>query len=267
MEARLSGQEADFHELPAYDGFSSLAGLSLATTIITHYAATGRLRRKGQFETRSRVRFKQSRRGSLIFGLVIDFVASNPFILGITGGVISSAVYDLLKTTINRTVGLEAKADTNAVKNLLEHRVGDLEALSAAIEPSLRQAHSIIGNGAHTMQITGRADRQISTFNKSTKDYIIDSINDEEPITKDVSVAAFNANSGHGRVFDEELGRTVAIYIPEHAQNALKSVIGWGLNEYARGTGRKVSITFTRVMALDGRPKKYIVLEAERGID
>jgi hypothetical protein len=127
----------------------------------------------------------------------------------------------------------------------------------------LRQAHGIIGNGASTIEITGRAQRQISTFNKSTKEYITESIEDEAIVEKDVSVAAFNANSGHGRVFDEDLGRTVAFYIPEHAQGELKPIIGWGLNEYSRGTGRRISIKFSRILALDGRPKKYIILEAE----
>jgi hypothetical protein len=116
LEARFSGQEADFHELPAYDGFNSLAGLSLAATIVTHYAATGRLRRRGQFEARSRIRLKELKRGSLIFGLVIEFAASNPFVLGITGGVISSAIYDLLKFAFRQTVGQELKVETEAVK-------------------------------------------------------------------------------------------------------------------------------------------------------
>lgn len=263
LEVRLSGQEADFHELPAYDGFSSLAGLSLATTIVTHYATTGKLRRKGQFETRSNIRFKESRRGSLIFGLIIQFVASNPFILGMAGGVASNALYDLLKHVIKKNIGQDHEPETKALQNLLEFREGDIEALAAATEPALRQAHSIIGTGASTIEITGRDKDKIARFNQTTKDYISRSIEDETVFEKDVSVAAFNANSGHGRVFDDELQRTVAFYIPEGLQNALKSVIGWGLNEYTRGTGRRIGVKFTRILAVDGRPKKYIILDAE----
>ena len=266
LEVRLSGQEADFHELPAYDGFNSMAGISLAATIVTHYAATGNLRRRGQFETRSRIRFKESRRGSIIFGLAIE-LASNPYILGATGGVAvsvaGSAVYDLLKYVIQKNIGREHAPQTKALENLLESREGDVEAVTAAIEPALRQGHSVIGTGASTAEITGKNQDPIATFDRNTKDYISRSIEDETIIEKDVSIAAFNANSGHGRLFDDEHGRTVSFYIPEHAQSALKSVIGWGLSEYTRGTGRRISTKFTRILALDGRPKKYIILDAE----
>ncbi|KAF0170459.1 MAG: hypothetical protein FD160_3842 [Caulobacteraceae bacterium] len=113
------------------------------------------------------------------------------------------------------------------------------------------------------MEIIGKKDQPISIFDGATKDYISQSIVDDEVIVKDVSVAAFNANSGHGRVFDHELGRTVAIYIPEHSQKAFKSVLGWGLNEYAKGTSQTISVKFSRILAWDGRPKKYIILDAE----
>lgn len=261
LEVTLDGDDAEYHELPAYDGFSSLAGLALATTMITHYAATGRLRRRGQFEARSQVRLTEVRRGSIVFGLIIHFASTNPFVLGITGGVISAAVYDLLKVVIKKNIGQEFSPATDAVQNLLARREGDIEALAVATEPSLRQAHSIIGNGAQVLSIAARADA-ISTFDADTKEYISKSVEDTTIMEKDFSVASFNANSGHGRVFDEDIGRTVSFYIPEHAQNELRAVLGWGLNEYSKGTGQRVSVKYTRVLAVDGRPKKYIVVDA-----
>lgn len=267
IEVRLSGEDAEFHQLPAYDGFGSLAGLSLATTLVTHYAVTGSIRRKGQFETRSKIRFKESRRGSVVFGLIIEFAASNPLLFGGVAGALgvnlaSSALYDLIKSTFKKNVGQDHTPQTKVLESLTETRGGDLEALAAATEPALRQAHTIIQHGASSMEITGRNKANISTFNAATKDYILKSIEDDAVIEKDVSVAAFNANSGHGRIFDEDIGRTVAIYIPEHSQKAFKAVLSWGLNEYARGTGRKISLKFTRILTWDDRPKKYIVLDA-----
>lgn len=263
----LTGQDADNHELPAYDGLSSLAGLSLAATLITHYAATGRIRRRGHFDSRARVRLQSVKPGSVLFGLVIEFVASNPFILGVggtlVGGVASSALYDLIKLIVKKNIGHSHEPQTQAVAVLSSQRGGDLEALADATEPGLRQAHAIIRNGADRMEIIGKKDQPISIFDGATKDYISQSIVDDEVIVKDVSVAAFNANSGHGRVFDHELGRTVAIYIPEHSQKAFKSVLGWGLNEYAKGTSQTISVKFSRILAWDGRPKKYIILDAE----
>jgi hypothetical protein len=101
-----------------------------------------------------------------------------------------------------------------------------LEALVAAVEPAVRQAHSVIGNGVTIINIRGHHN-QIGRFDEETKAYVSQSIEDRTIINRDLSVASFNANSGYGSVYDPELGRTVPIKLTKDPLEGARAVLSW----------------------------------------
>jgi hypothetical protein len=262
---RLRGGDADHHELPAYDGYMALAGFAWTLSLVTNYAETGKIRHRGAFEGRSSVKAKVISDGSVI----ADFVANLSQNSGLTAvgveigiGLTVNFLYDLLKRTVNRNVGIETAPQTDELKTLERGRGGDLEALAAAVEPSVRQTHSVIDQGVGTINIYGNNNRIINTLNDETKAYVDGSIEDRTILAKNLSVASFNANSGYGSVYDADLGRTVPIKLTKDTLDGSKEVLSWGLHEYAKGTGKKVSLRFFRVLSFDRTPKRYIVVNA-----
>jgi hypothetical protein len=261
IQVRLQGSDADRHLMPAYDGFNSLAGLGLTLSLTAHYAETGQIRRRGDYLGRHSVKATVLQPGSVL----TDFIVSLPklvFLPNSASDVRKRAFFnDLFQRVLDRNIGVERDPTTDELNELLGRRDGDLEALVAATEPSVRQAHSVIGEGAQVMDIYG-GKHQVSTFNGSTKQYVNGTIVDRTVFEKDVSVSSFNVNSGYGGVFDFDLQRVVAIKVTKETLPSAKPVLGWGLNEYARSTGRRVFLKYYRWLAYDDTPKKYIVVDA-----
>jgi hypothetical protein len=234
-------------------------------SLVTNYAETGKIRHRGAFEGRSSVKAKVISDGSVIADFVTNLSHNGELAaLGaeIGVGLIVNFLYDLLRRTVSRNVGIETTPQTEELKALERGRGGDLEALAAAVEPSVRQTHSVIGHGVGTINIYGNNNRIINTLNDETKAYVDGSIEDRRIVTKDLSVASFNANSGYGSVYDGDLGRTVPIKLTKDTLDGAKAVLSWGLHEYAKGTGKKVSLRFFRLVSFDGTPKRYIVVNA-----
>ncbi|MDV3250190.1 hypothetical protein DevBK_02465 [Devosia sp. BK] len=263
IRAQLTGGDADRHQIPAYDGFTSLAGLGLTLSLTANYIETGKIRRRGDFAGRHSVKATPIEEGSVLTDFLVSIPRiSLPFARKLSDAASSEFVADLVKGVIDRNLGVESEPTTDELSSLLEHKDGDFEALVAATEPSLKQAHTIIGEGAQVMNLFG-SKHQLGQLNQQSKKYIHGTVEDPEIYNKDVSVASFNVNSGYGGVYDPDLRRVVSIKVTPTTMPQAKSVLGWGLNEYANGTGKRVHLQYYRWMTLDDRPKKYIVIDAK----
>ncbi|TLX14373.1 hypothetical protein [Rhizobium sp. MHM7A] len=263
---RLTGDIADQHQFQGYDGYMALAGFAWALSLISNYADTGQIRQRGDFDGRHAVRARAPVEGSVIADFVV-YMQNNPeTVFGMAAGGLAAPafLYALANRVINRNLGETNTATDQALGPLITRRGGDIEALVAISEPPIRQAHGVIGNGARNIEISGGFNI-LNTFNEQTRDYVKLNVEDDNEKTKSVSVSAFNANSGYGSVFDGDLGHVVPFSMSRETLRRYKAVFSWGLDQYVQGTGRKIDLKFTRILAMDGRPKRYIVLSANRG--
>ncbi len=264
---RLEGGTADQHQFQGYDGYMALAGFAWTLALIANYVDTGKIRHRGDFPGRDAVRASPVEPGSILADFSV-WMQNNPIQalgLSLSGTIavnmVSNLLYDVVRRVTDRNLGQDRELTSPVMQQLVRHRDGDLEALVAATEAGVRQTHQVIGNGANTIQILGGSN-VINTYNHNTKDYVIRNVEDRDTHEKDFSVAAFNANSGHGSVFDPDLGRTVPIGMSREVVREYGSVFTWGLDQYANRTGEKVSVRYWRILAMDGTPKKYMVLSA-----
>lgn len=262
FQLRLTGGMTTRHEFEAYDGFTSLAGAAFALSLVTNYIETGEIRYRGDFPGRHAVHASPMLPGSLIADFSVLLENNPATVLGVAGATAASnLLYGLVNRVISRNVGQDVKPINDETAALLAQRRGDVEALVARTEPSIRQAHEVIGNGAEKIEWIGGFS-PLANMDSETKNYMRASVKDEEILERDVSVSGFYGNSGHGSVYDATLGRNVPIGMSKDTLNAYGTFFSWGLHQYINNTGLKIRIKFTRILALNGRPKRYIILSA-----
>lgn len=270
---KLDGDLADDHQFQGYDGYMALAGFAWILSLTANYLETGKIRHRGEFQGRSSVRGIAPADGNVIAegSIIADFsifLAHHEMLqtligtsAALGGGVVSSAIWDLIKNLNRRHLGSPFQSNDNIANAIHERHNGDFEALVAATESAIRQTHQVIGNGAQTINVYG-GNVNINTFNTQTKRYVNGNVEDRNELVGEFSVSAFNVNSGYGSVFDAQWGRVVPIKVITPALPQLRQVFTWGLDEYARRTGRHIQMKYWRVLAMDDTPKRYMVLDA-----
>ncbi|MGX1259355.1 DUF7946 domain-containing protein [Sinorhizobium fredii] len=263
---KLTGDTAEQHQFQGYDGYMALAGFAWMLSLVTNYADTGAIRQRGEFDGREAVRATAPAEGSVLVDFMVHLQNNPAIVFGALAGGLAGGTFltSLFNRVINRNLGQENPDSDKPIAQLLGRRGGDIEALVAISEAPIRQAHGIIGNGANKMVIS-TGFNIINTFDSNTRDYVKLNAKDETLQIKQVSVSAFNANSGYGSVFDYDLGHVVPVSMSREILRQVKSVFSWGLDQYVQGTGKNIEIRFTRILAMDGRPKRYVIVGASRG--
>ncbi|WP_242139002.1 hypothetical protein [Sphingomonas sp. TREG-RG-20F-R18-01] len=262
----LTGDTADDHQFQGYDGYMALAGFAWTLSLIANYADTGKIRQRGDFDGRHAVRANALEEGSVIADFFVNLRNDPADIFGVAAAAIPSGRFldALVRRVINRNLGQNTSDD--AIAQLLENRstTGDVEALVAIAEAPIRQAHGVIGAGADEILISGGINiNPISKFTHETKEYVKQNIEDNTLTSKLLTVSAFNANSGYGSVFDHDEGHVIPFSMRRETLGQVRQVFSWGLDQYANRTGGRINATFTRILAMDKRPKRYVIVRAE----
>lgn len=256
---KYEGLDADEHRLDAQFGGESLAGIGHALTLVSHYAATGHVRQRAPYSEDTRFYFIGGRKGSLDW--LLQVVIENPDAVMVGLGV--NGVTELVKFVFTRAIGKTSKINNPIVASLDENRSGDLEALIEAVEPALKRGHRAIDKTAQQITIINGNNNQVMVgFDSESKAYLEDDVDGGRDV-QDVTVASLNVNSRHGRVFFHDLQRTVPFKIDRDAKARTITQLSRALHNYARKTGRRVSITFSRIEAVDGRLKRILIHDAK----
>jgi len=255
------GAAAEQHLIDAYHGGQALAGMGRTLQMISHYSVTGSVRRRIPFDDNMHVMLRPIRSGSV--EAVFDFVTKPETIVfgSVASSIAGAALWDFVKFIMQRTVGRERLPDTEIVRELDQERGGDIEALSEAIEPAIRNIHSPIGGTANKVVLI-YGDNNNVVFDQATKDYVDTSIKSEDLETLDVSVSSINVHDRTGRAYLADRHHTVRFEIAKDAAPRTLPTLMASLNEYAAKRERWVSITFHAFRAPDGRIKKVRIFDA-----
>jgi len=239
-----------------------------STLILTNYLAEGRVRRRDFATGGFQLNIVATRPGSFetVFELITD-PASMTILAGMVAGVGSNLVTEFIKSMWRRAIGRSAE---QIVENLeAEGRLdaGDLAATLDAIEPAMREAHKSIGRGANQIIIIN-GEKNIVTFNQTSKDYVNTSFLDDAVRTKLFSIGSLNANSGYGRAFDLEEGRTIPFQLDRNVDRITIDTILGSITSYARrrrlgdDLASAIALRYQPAVSTDGRVKKLIVFSA-----
>jgi hypothetical protein len=144
---RFEGQSADQNRLPAHAGAQSIEGICWSFSLLGHYAATGKIRKRGGLDDRIRFFITPARTGSFVTDVVAFIVdPNNLFLTSIVGAYTVSTATDainaLFKYCFKRVSGIFDDENSDEYRSLERIPSGDLEANLDAIEPSVSRAHS-----------------------------------------------------------------------------------------------------------------------------
>lgn len=252
MNIVFEGAEAAVHEVEAYSGVVSLEGIARAATLAAHYAATNQVRFRAPYSNDVEFRFSAPQEGSLDFPLKV---------VSRLGGTIASqktkTATALFLALLARSSGQEIEQDIK--DEIAEVQSGDLDALAEAATAGMERAHRWIDLGSKSISVKADGVTAI-TLDKSTREYL-----ETEDIvavqSQDVTVAAVNANSRTGRVFFDDLKRTVPFKVSRDATGRTLSNLSKYLNRYVDKTNEWVSIKFLPISYPDGRLKRVMILD------
>lgn len=212
--------------------------------------ATNVIRQRQPYDDRLRFYFQNTQPGSL----TALFALGGALAVGVGGNL----VYDLMKEVWGRATGSGKEGDFEVGDRTF--RGGDIDALTEAVTPSLLRGHAWIDD--HRQRIAIKTGHQILVdFSKGTKEYLKNEIFEEGESQQDVSVAALNANSKHGRVFFHDLGRTIPFRVHKDADARTVPNISRYLTQYVDKTGATVSIRFKKIFHIDGRLKRIVIYD------
>ena len=250
MEIRFEGAEAEEHEIEAYTGAISLEGITRAATLAAHYAATENVRFRAPYSNEIEFRIFSPEPGSLRFPLKV--------FANIAGAVgkekLAAALFlALLARSTGQPIEPEVQQEISAVKS------GDLDALAEAAAPGLQRAHRWIDRNNKRIIVTDDKDDRVVLDNE-TKNYLdIEEL--DEASSQDVTVSALNANNRTGRVYFDDLNRTIQFKIGRDANPRTLTNLSKYLNRYVEKTNEWVSIKFVPIHFADGRLKRIIIMD------
>lgn len=268
----FDGDLAVEHKLPAYEAAQSISGIARSLIIPTNYLFEGRVRRRkfdnipfelnmvaqrpGSFETLIELLFEPS---------TLSFAAG-----GIGIGVTANLISDFSTSLFKRVTGQSASQEIQDLERDERLPSGDLSAIADAMEPSVRQSHLTIGNGATVINVSG--NNNTINMTPATKVYVNNTAANPEVRVRLFSVASLNSNTGYGRVFDSEEGRTVPFQLPKDIDGASVAVLLDSFNRYARrrwmgnDEASLVAVRYTTLEGPDGKVKKIIPIDARAEI-
>ena len=260
------GDFADDHRLPAHEGAKSLEGISWAFSLLGHYMATGKIRKQGNLDPRIQFYITPAQRGSFITDIVAYvFEPQNVFITSIAGAytvnTLTNNINSFVKYCFKRTAGLFDDEKSDEYKKLNKLPSGDLEANLDAIEPSLKRAHEVIGDGAKSLLIS-KARTPLLTLDGGTKNYINTNIYGDNDIDKIVSIGALNVNTGNGTAYIPDIGKTAPFSVVKEPAPGTYEILSTSLSNYAKGRPSHIKIICTEIFGLDSRIKKLIISSA-----
>lgn len=204
-----------------------------------------------------------ARRGSFVTDVVATITDPNNIWLTTIVGTYAVAtatdsINALFKYSFKAVCGLGSKDDEKDLKRLERLPSGDLEALVDGIEPSISRAHTVIGVGARSLTIE-KGKTPLLQLNNDTKDYVRTSIVDTDTVEREVSVGALNVNSGNGRVYLQDIGKTVPFSIIKEPTPGTYQALSRSLDRNARGLPSDVNIHCQEVTSINGVIKKLII--------
>lgn len=261
------GEEADYSRLPAHEGATSLEGMCWTISLISHYAATGKIRSRGELSPKIRVYISPPRQGSYATD-IIAFITEpqNLFLSSIVGSyvvaTVGQVVNSLIVSSIKEVCGLAASLSKREENWLSKLPSGDREALVDRIEPSMRRAHTVIDEGAAILEIK-KGRTPLLSLDSATKSYVNSDISGDNR-TIEVSIGAFNANSGNGRLYIPEIGKTVPFFVPKGLDAKTYAALSYSLDRYVNRLGSNIEIDCTEILSIDERIKKLIIEAARK---
>ncbi|WP_439184763.1 hypothetical protein [Carboxylicivirga taeanensis] len=267
FDIRYTGGDAEQNKLSLYDASTSILGLAKALNITAHTLVTkGDVRVKGASVPDVKTFLHPPKKGSFIE--TVSVVFGDPAVVAIGGSVIASAFYAMLEYSWKIATGQDVQPTNPTVKKIIEKNdLIDL-ALCDVLEKPLQQMHRPITRDSD-MKIQVRRPRvgKVIQFDFNTKEFVssINEVGRRSGIKGNVT--KYNIITGYGRIYVDELNRTIPFNIDRKELTLLQeSIIKWSLyqssaNDYEVS---KILITARVINDKQNQVKRYTIVKASK---
>lgn len=272
IKIKYTGGLADDNALPAYDGATSIDGITRALHIATHAYMTGEVTSRATALQRASLILKPARQGSFVFD-IFALMEANPATSSAAIALTAAPFYDFLKTAFKRATGdLNAEPETAHLQTLYQRREppplkrapADLDELAEILEGSLQAAHRPIGPDGIANISIGTTRDKIVDFDNDTKDWVNtreEAINLE---TVQGNITRYNSISRNARVFVNQLDRVIPMRPDGDFATGDLPLLTWSLHGSSIGTSNKLDLRIRRVNSSSGKVKRLLLSGCSR---
>lgn len=239
--------------------------------MVLYFAQNGEIRRRNFKDLDLVLNLKTTRPGSYEF--VFEFSQFAPYLVEAYGSGLANASWKLIETVFKRATGLIGSSEIEDAESDGRINAGDLGALIQAAEPSVRRAHSVVNHGSANVNIFINGDANRIVLDAESKEYMYESIFNDETRSQRFLVTSFDGRNRTGRLFDLEQEQAFTFDLLAEANRRSLTVIVDAARAYAlREKGKfdenmEAVCAFTSVDAPDGRQKRLKVFAAAKGFD
>ena len=273
LKITYEGGPAEENSLPAYDGATSIDGITRAVQIATHAYMTGEVVTRATALKGASMFIKPARQGSFIFDLIF-LIETYPGTTGLIGAVAAAPFCDFLRTAFRRATGsLDAEPESKMIQQLykraepppLKKPPADLDLLAEALEGSLQDAHRPIGGVGCVETVTIGSSRQgLIQLNEDTKGWVNTRAEAENIEVLRGNLTRYNTLSRNGRAYIDNLHKIVPMRPDGDFPVAELGNLTWSLHGSNIGAHNKVDMRARRVTSASGKVKRLLLAGCER---
>lgn len=223
----------------AYEGGRALLGLARSFSITTHLFVNDQVITQATALKNAQILLRPIKEGSLEF----PFEFLIPGIDALRDGVYATIFWEFTKYALSRAVGAKTPTISNQTKKIISEKAGALDAVIDRLEAPLKEAHRPIGRGAENAIII-QGDNNIINLNTRSQEHLETTVRDDVPAVWSGSIASFNANSGAGGLYVEDVERVIGFHpeIDGGFDNSTKQIIVENMLSYTRRRNSKIHL-------------------------
>jgi hypothetical protein len=273
IKIKYTGGLADQNSLPAYDGATSIDGITRAISIATHAYMTGEVVSRATALRNASLLLKPARQGSFIFE-IIALLETYPATSSAAIALAAAPFYDFLKTAFRRATGsIDAEPETTHLTKLYSRREppplhrppADLDELAEALEGSLQAAHRPIGPDGTIRHIEiGSPRQELITFDTESKDWVNTREEAQIITVYQGNVTRYNTVSRNGRAFIDQLERIVPIRPGADYPAGDLAHLTWSIHGSNTGGRQKLRMRAHTVTSASGKVKRLLLVDCDK---
>lgn len=273
IRIRYTGGLANTSSLPAYDGATSIDGITRAISIATHAYMTGEVVSRATALRGASMLLKPARQGSFIFDIVA-LLEAYPATSSAAIAISAAPFYDFLKVAFRRATGLlDAEPETAHLRKIYDRKEppalmkppADLDELAETLEGSLQAAHRPIGPEGTIQKIEIGSPRQnLINFDNETKDWVNTRDHADKLTVYQGNVTRYNALSRNGRAFIDQLERVLPVRPDGDFPAGDLAFLTWSLHGSNIGARNKLLLRARTVTSASGKVKRLLLADCER---
>lgn len=256
VKLTYKGGVYDEHVSELYDGIASLNGFSKMLHIVTHAYINEEVIYKATALKGARIYRQPSKRGSFVD--VINVVMEHP-IETMSMKLVYDGFYDFLKYTGQKVVGQLAEAKTRRVKQITR-KEPFISNLCDSLKSPIKEAHRPIQTNSSVTIEVGKTRTTLYKYNEESLSHLKREILLEMEHDLECNVTKMNTLSPFGRLYLDQLGRTVPFEIVEddvsYAEGLLLSK---SLDDSKNRREEKIRIDAKKLVDIDGQIIKLFI--------